>query len=632
MKKIIALLLAASMTFSLAACSNNVVSSDSSSLDSTSSSTDNSSEDKDSETDYSNQIIAGSITEINNDMMSGWTNGATNANIMELINGGASTVAYTNEDKFVQNMTVLAEEIQIVENDDGSKTYTFVINEGLMFSDGSAITAKDYVFAILLYASPEFNALDATSKGYEVVGFDAYLAGETDILAGLQLINDYTFSVQVDASYFPFYFEDSLVVYSPLPMEVIAPGVTIVSSEDGASFDEVFTQELIKETIANETTGYRYFPSVTCGAYVLESFDFSTQQAVLVINENYMGTYDGVMPSIEKIIFKSVDEATQFDELAAGSIDIITGINGGTSIETGLSMVDNGDISYSTYLRNGYGKVTFACNFGPTQYTEVRQAIAYCLDRTEFALEFTGGYGSVVHGYYGLAQWEYDDNAEAIAENFNTYTKDLEVAEQLLIDNGWTLNVNGDEYVKGTDLVRYKEIDGELVGLIIEWANTDGNTVSDQLARTLPEAMAEIGMQLNSTTVDWSVLLDGISQTYGQTYHMFNLATTFATTSYYWYYFSTDLESFGGTYNQSYIVDEELEAIALQMKEVEAGDTETWSALWYELQLRWNELMPELPLYSDEYFEFYSEKLENYDPTAMWSFKYEVVYSNIVGQ
>lgn len=629
MKKIIALLLAAAMSFSLVACSNNVVSSDDSS---TSTDSTNTSTDTDVETDYSNQIIAGSTTDMNSDMMSGWTNGATNASIMELINGGAGTMAYTSDNQYVENPTVLAEDVAVVENEDGSKTYTFVINEGLVFSDGSDLTAKDYVFAILLYASSEFKALEATNDGMQIVGYDAFLADETEVFSGVQLIDDYTFSVQIDASWFPYYYEESLIGFSPLPMEVIAPGVTIVSSEEGAGFDEAFTLELIQETIANDTTGYRYFPSVTCGAYVLESFDLATQQAVLVINENYIGTYDGVQPSIEKIIFKSIDTSTQFDELGAGSIDIITGVNGGEYIENGLTMVDDGGFDYSTYLRNGFGKITFACNWGPTQYTEVRQAIAYCLDRTEFALEFTGGYGSVVQGYYGLAQWEYDDNAEAIAENFNTYTKDLEAAEQLLIDNGWTLNANGDEYVKGTDSVRYKEIDGELVGLVIEWANTADNPVSDQISRSLPDAMAEIGMQLNATTVDWAVLLDGIYQTGGaQTYHMFNLATTFATTSAYWYYFNTDLESYGGTYNQSFIVDEELEAIALQMKEVEAGDTETWSALWYELQLRWNELMPELPLYSDEYYEFYNEKLENYDPTAMWLFKYEVVYSNIVG-
>ena len=68
-------------------------------------------------------------------------------------------------------------------------------------------------------------------------------------------------------------------------------------------------------------------------------------------------------------------------------------------------------------MRAGYGKITFACDFGPTQFPAVRQAIAYLLDRNEFASQYSGGYARVVNGYFGLSQWEYRENREALKAN-----------------------------------------------------------------------------------------------------------------------------------------------------------------------------------------------------------------------
>ena len=46
---------------------------------------------------------------------------------------------------------VVVKDHEVIENDDGSKTYRFEINDNLKWSDGSPITAKDYVFSLLLH-------------------------------------------------------------------------------------------------------------------------------------------------------------------------------------------------------------------------------------------------------------------------------------------------------------------------------------------------------------------------------------------------------------------------------------------------------------------------------------------------
>ena len=412
-------------------------------------------------------------------------------------------------------------------------------------------------------------------------------------------------------------------------MHVIAPDVTITDSEDGVTISDNYTTELL-ETTVNANDGYRYLPKVTYGPYQLDSYDDSTKQAVLVINDSYLGTYDGVKPSIAKLILKSVTTETEMDELAAGTVDLIGGVSGGDSINAGLDVCDEGKAEYASYDRAGYGKIAFSCDVGPTQFAAVRQAIAYCLDRDEFAKQYSGGYAKVVNGMYGLSTPEYKKNKDTMDKELNNYSKDLEKAKQLLIDDGWTLNKDGNEFVEGTDDVRYKNVDGELMACEINWANTPNNPVSDLLNTMLPGEMAKIGMKLNPTTVELGVLLNelyriGIDE---PTYNMFNLATGFVPISSLWYEYSND-PAYMGTWNTNFIDDEELATIAANMKKIPYENEEEWEEAWVNFQKRWNELLPDIPLYSDEYHDFYSTKIKGYEPDSLWQWESAIVYSYI---
>ncbi|MFI3258084.1 MAG: ABC transporter substrate-binding protein [Spirochaetales bacterium] len=579
-----------------------------------------------------NEIIIGAVSDLNGDMMSGWTNLSPNKQVKTLLHEyGATTVVFTKEGTFEENPSVLDGNIQTTMNADGTKTFVITIKDDLVYNDGSAITAKDYVFGILLGSSPEFGGLDADNFGGEqYVGFDAFNAGETKTFSGIRLLSDTQFSITVKAEELPYYYDITFVAAGPSPMAVIAPGVELTDNGNGATLSDAFTVELLEKTINDTATGYRYAPKVTSGPYQFVSFDPTSLQAVLEINPNYCGTYDGVQPSIQRLIFKSVIDATMMDEIASGSVDLIAGVSGGDRINAGLDLADDGVVGYTYYPRAGYGKIVFSCNFGPTQFATVRQAIAYCLDRDEFAKEYTGGFGQVTDGYYGLSQWEYQTQADEVAVRLEHYTRNLDKAEEILINDGWTLNAQGGTFVKGTDAVRYKRVNGELMGLEIEWANTPNNPVSDLISRMLPSAMASVGMKLNPTTLEFGPLIEALQQTGGlQNYHMYNLATGFATTSAVWYYYNKDLATYGGAYNQAYIADDELHNIAQSMKATPSGDDASWAAKWLDLQERWNYLVPELPLYSDEYYEFFNPSLQNYTPDALWATDYAIIYANM---
>ena len=360
-----------------------------------------------------------------------------------------------------------------------------------------------------------------------------------------------------------------------------------------------------------------------CGPYLFESYDIASRQGTLVVNPSYAGDYRGVKPMIEKIVVKTVKSDTMINELASGSVDLLFQSSGADTINAGLDLVDQGKAQYSTFFRNGYGKVQFDCSQFPTDSENVRKAIAYCLDRNEFARQYSGGYAAVVHAYYGLAQWEYQESKDWIDQNLNTYEKNIEEAKKLLEEDGWNKNADGSDY-SGTG-TRYKEVDGQLKPLVIEWANTDGNPVSELLATMLPEAMAEAGMELKATTMDFPTLISGIDHTSDKIYNMYNLATGFALASSPWYYYSTDPAWMQAGYNSNWIVDEELAAAAEVLKPIAYEDDEAWLVAWQNFIDVWNDKMPDIPLYSDEYYDFYSNKLHGWESTSVWEWSRAVL-------
>ena len=630
LKKLLSLLLAGAMAFSVAACSQDQgVTNNPDASSAAASSEADASDESVRPTEPTGQLVIGALTDLGSDFYdASFNNTATNYKLYDLLHG-YGTVVSDIDGAFVYDPTVVKSHEE-VENEDGTKTYTVTINDGLVWSDGTPITAKDYVFQLLLESSPEMNQVDGypSQAGYSLVGYDAYFAGETENFAGVHLVDDMTYSVTVKAEELPYHYDITYASAAPRPMHVIAPDCDIVDSADGASISGEFTADLLLKTINDPDTGYRYNPSVVCGPYMFESYDTASRQGTIVVNPNYAGDYRGVKPVIEKVIIKTVKNDTMINELASGSVDLLFQCSGADTINGGLDLVDQGKAQKNTFFRNGYGKIQFDCSQFPTDSQNVRQAIAYCLDRGEFARQYSGGYASVVHSYYGLAQWEYQESKTWIDENLETYEKNIDKAKELLEADGWNKNADGSDY-SGTG-TRYKEVDGELKPLVIEWANTDGNPVSELLATMLPEAMTEAGMELKATTMDFPTLSACISHSGDKIYNMYNLATGFALASSPWYYYSTDPVWMQGGYNSNWIVDKDLEAAAYALKPIAYDDDAAWLPAWQNFMKVWNEKMPDVPLYSDEYYDFYSTRLKGWSSSSVWEWSRAVLDAWVV--
>ena len=554
-----------------------------------------------------NSIILGSSTELSGAFRnSAWgksSPGSSDQDIEFLTSGHAT--AYSNFDGAYQwNYTVLAEEPVGVKNEDGSLTYTIKINEGLVFSDGSPITAKNYVASTLANATAVAVAAGGTgNSGMTLVGYDAFKAyeGEGDkvYFEGIKLIDDYTFSFTFTSEYADYYYASTYAAVSPTPLALYLGENEIVTDENGTcGLSDGFYAKVEKDgtevyAMADVINANLKWDSALpySGPYTVSNWDASALVATLTLNPNYVGDDIRGKASIETITYVKMVEETQMDQFKSGQIDVLGGITGGEETKAALAAVEAEPEKYAEthYDRAGYGKLAFRCDLGPTAMTEVRQAIMYTINRPEFAQTFTGGYGTVVHGPYYEGMSAFKANADSI--NLNPYSYSADEAVAVLEEGGWIYNDKGEEFVAGTDAIRYKKLSGyELskanlqyasidnayktlkingeyyMPLAINWYGTQPNTVTDQLItawQTNPNATSALGMYITYTSCDFTTGLygeylqieaygwDGIAKCAA-----INFATGFNSAIYDMSWYWTIDQSMYADYSNNYLMDE----------------------------------------------------------------------------
>ena len=647
-KKVSSLLLVAIMAASVfSGCGNQSGTSSESSTDSSTSSTESSTSSTETTETRPNRIIYGSTTGISGDLGNAWwTNNADDAVLRELIDD-YDVVVTTQGGEFVINETVCSG-IETTDNEDGSKTFTVSIKEGLTYNNGEPITAADYVANALIAYSPAALEAGAKASPDQIVGAADYQSGTTPYLSGIRLLDEYTYSITISSEYVPYYYEMSYASFTPLYLPQYASAdLTVKDDGQGVYLDG-------GSLVASEIDASRwvYEGRVSAGPYQVVSVDTGANEAVLELNPNYAGNFEGQKPSIEQVVMvKSVTE-TEFDALKTGSIDLLNQLSDGSEINTALDLVEEGGYEVSAFERSGYGQLTFQCDFGPTQFEAVRHAVAYLLDRNDFANQFCQGHGSVVHGPYGLSMWMYKDSEELFASELDTYAYDPAKAIEILEADGWVLDENGNPYESGT---RYKEVTAEEAGdyplnvtladgrilmpLHIMWASSEDNPVSELLAVMLTNGQqtADAGMVIEQTTMTFDELLlymyrDATQgDKYGvPTYGMYNLATNFYANYDQSYAFTSDPDMVALGYNQNYLFDDTLDQLSMDMVYgVESGDDETYLKIWQDFIIRWNELLPNLPLYSNVYYTIYPEWLEGFEQNSLWGFEDAILYASI---
>lgn len=551
-----------------------------------------------------NDIIIGNTTDLSGKFryspFGGSNPGAADLDVDNLING-LETVATTKEGGFEVNKTVV-KQLDKVENEDGTLTYTITLNDGLVFSDGTPVTAKNYLYFPMVFSTLVASEAEGKDRqaGLTMVGFEEFNAydgtnegdGVSKTFAGLRLLADNQFSVTVKAEYANYYYAISYAGFTPFVKELWCGDYDIADDGEGCYFTDGFYNKTgdsfdmaahLVDSSNNADTTY-----ACSGPYVVESYDEGDKSAILTLNPNFPGNYEGAKPSIAKVIYKKSVSATQLDDLKSGGVDVLMGITGGDETDEAVAACDNsnGAFVYTHYSRAGYGKLQFRNDYGPAQFTAVRQAITYCLDRASFAKTFTGGYGGVVDGAYYTGSWMYKE-AAANGMLLNAYDTSADTAIAVLEADGWIYDANGEPYVEGVRYKKipaeyadendktYKSIDGAYVTtkvgddyympLVLNWYGTTDNPFSNLLVTDFEQGanIAAAGIVIQKTTGDFSPMLDEFYQqaVYGfysgtPMYSCFNYATGFTSAAYdYSYNWSID-PSFYENNSIAYLMDE----------------------------------------------------------------------------
>ena len=498
-----------------------------------------------------NAVVLGNITDLSgafrNASFGKSTPGAADLAVQGLTSGYSTVVTDKGGSYRWAGEGIIASHTE-VENEDGTRTFTIEIASDLTFSDGTPIRAENYLIELLVGSSKVMKeAGGGESAGLTLVGYEAFNAYEGDgkpvPFLGVRLLGENTFSVTVKKEYANYYYALRYGAFTPTPMALYGGRYALKDDGEGAYLEKGFYDKGDKNGIksylmAGEISknlanlDEKNFPY--SGPYIVENYDASARIATLKRNPCYKGDHRG-KPSIERISFVKIVAETQLDQLKQGRVDVLSSITGGEQTKAALTVVDGVKFKETHYDRAGYGKLAFRCDFGPTQFAQVRRAVLHTIDREEFAQVFTGGYGSVVHAPYHAGS----DTYHAVKDRLklNKYEYSVESAKENLRAGGWVYDKNGNPYDESQGGVRYKKlngyektynnltfaatdnkyktvkVDGEYyMPLVINWIGTQPNPVTDQLItawQSNANAGEKIGAYITYTSSDMNSALYG---------------------------------------------------------------------------------------------------------------------------
>ncbi len=264
--------------------------------------------------------------------------------------------------------------------------------------------------------------------------------------------------------------------------------------------------------------------------------------------------------------------------------------------------------------------------------------------------------------------WTYNSKGEAFVEDqtgVDSVRYKKLTAEQVAALDGANVSYTS---VENTDGIEYKTVkvgDDYYMPLVINWFGTTDNLVTEMIAAKLvgTDDTKAIGMVVRSTVGDFTPLLGEIyrEESYGYdgppTYCMFNLATGWNSSIYdYSYNWSLDPAYFDYSTNKLYDEYDKAfpyykedgthtkmtyaEAMAasgnklgmdyLSMAMVYDATTEAEYNEWWQAYIeRWNQLMPDIPLYSNYYYDIYNAKIENFKTGPFWGPTDALLYCTI---
>ena len=107
-------------------------------------------------------------------------------------------------------------------------------------------------------------------------------------------------------------------------------------------------------------------------------------------------------------------------------------------------------------------------------------------------------------------------------------------------------------------------------------------------------------------------------------YHAFQLAVNYSVVDdRYW---SSHSEQAMTSENPNGIADDILDAIIMEARYLDPTEQDKHADLMLEYYVRWQEILPGLPLYSNEYFDIYNSIITEVPTSPFWNWEEAITY------
>jgi peptide/nickel transport system substrate-binding protein len=322
--------------------------------------------------------------------------------------------------------------------------FTFVLRDGVIFSDGRPVTGDDVLFSYQTVVTPGIDA--------------AFLANYYINVKQVVKLDDRRVKFVMKEPYFK-----SLEIAGTLP---VIPK-HIYAFKDPAEFNR------------------RRSDPVGSGPYIFEKWDVGSQ-IVLRRNERYWGTG----PALNKIVFKIItNDLAALQALRAHEVDLLD-----STSEQFVTLSKDKDflkefmcLSYWTPM-GGYSYIGWNEDTQFFNDKKVRLAMTYMIDRELIRVNIGKGLSKIIAGPFYILGQQNDPNIKP-------YPFDLEKAKQLLSEAGWN-DTDGDGV-----------LDKNGVPFKFRIMSVSGAPIVEQMGKVIKDDAAKIGVVIDLDPYEWSVYL-----------------------------------------------------------------------------------------------------------------------------
>ena len=323
-------------------------------------------------------------------------------------------------------------------------TWTYTIQDGMTWSDGESVTAEDILFTLQ----------------YDQANGSANFEPQTDEEGKV-----------TEAKYTGYTISDDKMSIS---LTLASPNVRELSNMTSFRVMPKHIYES-KDTVTDEEA------RITCGPYVLESFNKEAGTITFVVNEKYPR-----QPNVEKIVYQLFgNEDTMYLALRQGDIDMVWAYSAGVAGTYQDVLADDANVSLiNVAAANAPAVLAFNNAKGLFSNENLRQAVSYALDYDAFKTYFGSAYAEIPNrGFVPATTVGY--------KNTENLTTDASKADEYMKEAGYA-EKNADGF--------YVDADGQVaVFTLTVNAAKEPHVGYAEMVKTQLEAF---GIQVNLDTVD----------------------------------------------------------------------------------------------------------------------------------